>query len=400
MKLLNRFFAKSDKSDKSQLENYIETLFIAKGKQLQIKRHAIEHAIDLIAKTISKSEIQIYRMKNGKILKDDNSKEYYTLNVQPNPNKEATSFFYEVIKKYLDDGEALIVELDGCLYLADTFQVSTSILLPKVYHDVQISDDHGNSLFLSKTFTSADVIYLNLKSSKIKETLDSYYEELGSLIGIASKHYKLNNVSKFRLKIPGGQPKLKDPVTEKELTYDEYKSKITRGLFDEQDAIILLSETFGLEKIDFGSGTSSDEWSKLEKKWSDKVAMTFNIPLDIFYGNKTDKSTSTNDFITFGILPHLQIIEDGLNAKIIGESNYLKGERIRINKLNMKHFDILESANNMDKLFSNGYSHNEINEFIGIPKIDAAWADKHYITKNYENVDLALEGGDENEGTK
>ena len=397
MKILDMLFAKSDRS---QLENYIETLFMAKQKQLQIKRHAIEHAIDLIAKTISKSEIQIYRMKKGKISKDDNSKEYYTLNVQPNPNKEATSFFYEVIKKYLDDGEALIVELDGSLYLADTFQVSTSVLLPKVYYNVQISDDHGNSIFLRKTFTSEDVIYLNLKSSKIKETLDSYYEELGNLIGIASSHYKLNNVSKFRLKIPGGQPKLKDPVTEKELTYDEYKSKITRGLFDEQDAIILLSETFGLEKIDFGSGTSSDEWSKLEKKWSDKVAMTFNIPLDIFYGNKTDKSTSTNDFITFGILPHLQIIEDGLNAKIIGESNYLKGERIRINKLNMKHFDILESANNMDKLFSNGYSHNEINEFIGIPKIDAAWADKHYITKNYENVDLALEGGDENEGTK
>lgn len=397
MKILDMLFAKSDRS---QLENYIETLFMAKQKQLQIKRHAIEHAIDLIAKTISKSEIQIYRMKKGKISKDDNSKEYYTLNVQPNPNKEATSFFYEVIKKYLDDGEALIVELDGGLYLADTFQVSTSVLLPKVYYNVQISDDHGNSIFLRKTFTSEDVIYLNLKSSKIKETLDSYYEELGNLIGIASSHYKLNNLSKFRLKIPGGQPKLKDPITEKELTYDDYKQKITRGLFDEQDAIILLSDTFGLEKIDFGSGTSSDEWSKLEKKWSDKVAMTFNIPLDIFYGNKTDKSTSTNDFITFGILPHLQIIEDGLNAKIIGESNYLKGERIRINRLNMKHFDILESAVNMDKLFSNGYSHNEINEFIGIPRVDAAWADKHYITKNYENVDLALEGGDENEGTK
>lgn len=397
MKILDRWFAKSDKS---QLENYIETLFMAKQKQLQIKRHAIEHAIDLIAKTISKSEIQIYRKKNGKISRDDNSKEYYTLNVQPNPNKEATSFFYEVIKKYLDDGEALIVELDGSLYLADTFQVSTSVLLPKIYYNVQVSDDHGNSIFLRKIFTSENVIYLNLKSSRIKETLDSYYEELGNLIGIASSHYKLNNLYKFRLKVPGGQPKLKDPITEKELTYEDYKQKITRGLFDEQDAIILLSDSFGLEKIDFGTGATSDEWSKLEKKWSDKVAMTFNIPLDIFYGNKTDKSTSTNDFITFGILPHLQIIEDGLNAKIIGESNYLRGERIRINRLNMKHFDILESAVNMDKLFSNGYSHNEINEFIGIPKVDAAWADKHYITKNYENVDLALEGGDENEGTK
>ena len=64
----------------------------------------------------------------------------------------------------------------------------------------------------------------------------------------------------------------------------------------------------------------------------------------------------------------------------------------------MKHLDILESATSMDKLFSNGYSHNEINEFIGLPKIDEEWAGKHYITKNYQNAEIALEGGDGNEG--
>ncbi len=60
----------------------------------------------------------------------------------------------------------------------------------------------------------------------------------------------------------------------------------------------------------------------------------------------------------------------------------------------MKYFDILESSTSMDKLFSNGYSHNEINEFIGLPRIDEEWADEHYITKNYQNAEVALEGGD------
>lgn len=397
MKLIERFFGKTE-NDK--LSEYIDALFMAKKKQLQIKRHAIEHSIDMIAKTISKSEIQIYRRnEKHKIVKVENEQEYYKLNVQPNENEEATSFFYKVIKKYLDEEEALIVCLDGNLYLADSFISASSILFAKTYYNVQISDNNGNSIILKKVFNSDEVIHLNLKASKVKETLDSYYEELGNLIGIASSHYKLNNLHKFRLRFPGGQPTLKDPVSGDDITYEEYKRKVTRGLFEEEDAIVLLSESFGLEKIDFGSGFTSDEWSKLEKKWSDKVAMTYNIPLDIYYGNKTDKSTSTNDFITFGILPHLQLLEDGLNAKIIGMDNYLKGERIKINRLNMKHFDILESATSMDKLFSNGYSHNEINEIIGIQRIDEEWADRHHVTKNYQNVDIELEGGDNSEGT-
>ena len=125
--------------------------------------------------------------------------------------------------------------------------------------------------------------------------------------------------------------------------------------------------------------------------------MSFNIPQDVFYGTKTDKSTSTTDFITFGVLPHLQILEDGLNSKIISKKDYLNGECIKINKLNMQHRDILESANGMDKLFSNGYTHNEINSIAGLPELDEEWANERYITKNYAKLGSVLEGGDDNE---
>ena len=141
MSLFNLF---STKKEEENLQSYVETLLLAKKRQLFVKRHAIEHAIDMIAKTIAKSEIQVYRKsQDGKIKKSENNQEYYKLNIQPNPNEEATSFFYKVIKKYLDDQEALIVCLDNSLYLADSFLSTNSILLPKIYYNVQISDSNN-----------------------------------------------------------------------------------------------------------------------------------------------------------------------------------------------------------------------------------------------------------------
>lgn len=388
-------FKKKIIKTKDGLQDFIDLLIAAKSQQLKVKAHAIEHAIDLISKTISKSEIMVYRQDVDNKIKPLKNDEYYVLNIQPNDNEQGTSFFYNVLNKYLHDEEALIINFNSKLYLADNFNISHDLLMPKTYSNVQISDSHGNTMIFKKVFSANEVIHLDLKNSNIQETLNDYYSELGKLIGVASTHYKLTNSHKFRLKKSGGQPKLMDPETNKQLDYTEYKKRLTKGLFDEEDSVILLSEVFGLEKISFGDVAKSDEWDKLEKKWSDKVATAFNIPLDIFNGNKTDKSTSTNDFITFGVLPHLQILEDGLNAKIIGKTDYLKGECIKINRLNMKHFDILESANSMDKLFADGFSHNEILSVLGMEPLDEEWASKHFITKNYQNADLAMKGGDE-----
>ena len=92
MGLIERLFGKTDNK---KMEEFISAIFSAKKKQLEIKRHAIEHAIDIIAKTISKSEIQVYRLnsKTGKVQKEENDLEYYKLNIRPNVNETATSFF-------------------------------------------------------------------------------------------------------------------------------------------------------------------------------------------------------------------------------------------------------------------------------------------------------------------
>ncbi len=378
-------------------KGFIEWIIGEKSKQLAIKKAAIEHAIDLIARTISKSEIQLYRYdKKTKKVKPKIDDCYYKLNIRPNPNEYGTSFFYRVVSNLLHEGEALILEIDGYLYLADSFDTSSSILYKRIYSNIILKDDKGNSFQLDKTYNSDEAIYLSLGDSKINEVLNDYFNELGKLLGVAATQYLSNNTPKWKIITPGEQPAIYDRETGKKISYDDYKKKITEGLFDETESIVLISDMLKLEKINGDKETTSNDYRELEKKWSDEVASAFNIPLDVFYGSKTDKSTGTNDFISFSVVPILRILEDGMNAIIIKKNEYLKGDRIYINKLNMKHFDIFDSANSLDKLFGDGFSHNDLRGFLDIPQVDEDWANEHNVTKNYGNVKKTSgKGGDE-----
>lgn len=383
--------------ESSDVNNFIDFITNEKSKQLAIKEKAIEHAIDLIARTISKSEIQIYRYDSKKKKVEPKIDEYYyKLNIKPNHNEYGTSFFYRVVSKLLHDEEALIIEIDHNLYLAESFDSNNSILYQKTYSNIVLSDVDGNTFPMDKSYKADEVIHLTLGGSRINEVLESYFGDFGKLLGISSSQYKSNNIPKWKLLTPGSQPAIYDRETKKEISYEEYKKKITDGLFDEEESIILLSEALKLEKINGDKPSTSEDYRNLERKWSDEVANAFNIPLDVFYGSKTDKSTGTNDFISFAVVPILRILEDGMNGTIIKKKEYLNGDRIYINKLNMKHFDIFDSANSLDKLFGDGFSHNDLRYFLDIPQVDEDWADEHNFTKNYGNVkDLSGKGGDE-----
>ena len=79
---------------KQKEETKFLDLFLGKKvKELYIKDLMIEHAVDLISKTISKCEIKIFRhdKKENKV-KETIDDIYYRLNVRVNPNEEASSF--------------------------------------------------------------------------------------------------------------------------------------------------------------------------------------------------------------------------------------------------------------------------------------------------------------------
>lgn len=371
----------------NDIKNYIYTL-------------AEAHAIDLIAKTIAKCEIQTFENIKGKVQKNKGEL-YWTLNIQPNPNEKGTSFIYKLITKLLTDQKALILInkklKTNYLYVADTFDTDNNILYGKTFNNITITDDEGNSLAIRKTYNSENSTYFSIKNDDLVKASTDFSNNTNKILKAIQKSFIRNNTSKWRLKNPGNQPTLIDPETKKPISYEEYKDKITEGLLSEEEAIVLLSEQFGLEELNAqnkANNKNSNDYESIFKKIGDQVAQKWNIPLDIFYGSKTEKSTGTNDFITFAVEPYFELLEDGFNLSLVGKESYLKGEYVEFNKHNITHRDILDSATGIDKLTSSRFSRNEINELLGLPLIDEDWANEHYITKNYANV----KGGAEEDG--
>ena len=179
----------------------------------------------------------------------------------------------------------------------------------------------------------------------------------------------------------------------KEISYESYAEKITNGLLSDEEAVVLLSEAFDLINLNKDSKESLTDYKDLVKKIGDSVANNYDIPLDLFYGTKTEKSTANDDFISFSVDFYYNGIEDGLNDGLVGQKSYCEGERIQFNKYAIFHKDIIDSANGIDKLVSSTFSRNEINEFLNLPYIDENWANEHNLTKNYGNV----KGGVKNE---
>lgn len=367
---------------KSNLENYIYTL-------------AEAHAIDIIARTIAKCEIQTFEMKNNKI-QENRGELYWTLNIQPNYIETGTKFIYKLLTKLLIDGTALILinqlSNKNLLYVAETYSSNNKILTGKTFSNITVEDDEGNSINLNKIYDSNNTIYYSLKNSGLKTASENFKINTAKLLKASQKSFIKSNTTKWKLKSPGPQFALKDAETNEVITREAYKEKMTEGLMSDEDAIVLLSEYFNLENLTQNNSKSLTDYEGIFKKIGDTVAQKWNIPLDIFYASKTEKSTGTDDFVTMALDIYFELLEDGFNSSLVGKQDYLKGEYVKFNRLNINHRDLIDKASGWDKLISNGFSFNQLSKFLGLPTIDEDWANEHYITKNYANVKGGAEG--------
>jgi len=382
-------FDKLFKNSNGELINIFDVLLGTDELQNYIYTLAEAHSIDLIAKTISKCEIQTFEIKENKI-KKNKGELYWTLNYQPNYNENGTRFLYKLVTKLLVDKTALVIinrtPRANLLYVADSYNADKEILRGKTFNNVVITDDEGNSLNLKKTYNLDNSIYYSLKNSELNVASERFKENTSKILKAAQRNFIQSNVSKWRLKNPGNQPTIQDSETKKAVSYDEYKKKITDGLFSEEDAIVLLAEMFDLVNLNKDNNKNVNDLENIMNKIGNSVAQKWNIPLDVFWGNKTEKSTGNNDFITFAVDPYFELLEDGFNISLVGKEGILNEEYIAFNRLNINHRDLIDKASGWDKLISNGFSFNQLSEFLGLPTINEDWANEHYITKNYANV--------------
>lgn len=381
------FFFKSKSGEKLP---YSEVISV-EVKKLALSKMAIDKAVGMIAHAIAKSEFVVQR-KDGRV----RDHVYWILNVRPNPNETATDFWITAIKKLLTEDECLICSMSGMLYIIDTYTSDNAVMLPRIYRNVYIKSN-GETYKLNKNFRADDVIHLRAQNKKVRRYLESVLKMYNDTVSAIAAAKKLGSTPKFTMDIPGQLPVIRtkdENGKERNLTIDEYKKSIKKLLESDDIEVLLNQNGMKIEQLKTETGTTSEDIVKIANEIFTECAFAFDIPKAVFLGEITEKADSTNEFITYAVGWIKELIDDSLNAKMVGEDSYLKGERIWIDMSRYKHRDLVESAANLDKLRSIGFNFDEILEAVGREPLNTEFSQERVVTKNYTN-DLGGEGSEE-----
>lgn len=353
---------------------------------------AMEKAEGMISKAIAKSEIVI---SDGHDQVHDDT--YYRLNVQPNDAQCGTDFWGSVSKRLLKEGECLVVIVGGKLYVATNWTMNNLVLLPKTYTGVSITDG-TDEISLNRGFSADEVLHIKYDNRKIRAYMARSMKKYDDALSAATEMVKIAATAKFKWKLDANLSfrERKADGTEKLLTADNVADKLKRQLEDKGIQIIREQTGTSLEYMSIDSKVTASDMRTIAEAIDEETAKAYDIPLSVFNGNVTEKSDATNEFITFAVQPIAEAITDAMNAKLIGQDAYVRGERAYIWLARFKHADLLDAANSLDKLRGIGFNLDEIREAVGYPALNTDFSTSRALTKNYATEGTAEAGtGDE-----
>ena len=149
----------------------------------------------------------------------------------------------------------------------------------------------------------------------------------------------------------------------------------------------------------YGSGSrSAEDFLKLRKDLFETVAGAMHIPQSMMMGNITNMADVIGAFLTFGADPYADMITEALNKRA-GYDNFARGNRYEVDTRRILHRDTFAIATNISTLVGSGtYCVDEIRELLGEAPLNEWWSRKHFITKNFEEIERFLKTQGQQEG--
>lgn len=364
---------------KGEIEDLLQYITLNMNK-IQMAALAKEKAESMIAKAIAKSEIVV---STGTERRTDEA--YFRLNIRPNDNETGTDFWFKAVKTLLEEGECLIVRLNGKYYRAESFQKDKFVLMSKTYTNVTVTDGY-DSVSLQRPFRSDEVLHLRYSSDKMRMFTDNVLRTYNDTLSALNSIQQMKNTPKFKYKIDANMSfREKDANgADKKLTVNDVIRRLTEQLTSTD--IVVMKETAGtsLEYLDVKATASTADIKNMSAEINAACAMAYDIPESVFGGTITEKSDATNEFITYAVSPVAEIISDTLNGKIVGQEDYEKGERCFVWLAHFKHKDVIDAAGQLDKLRSIGFTLDEIREMVGYEALHTDFSTERALTKNYQ----------------
>ena len=348
-----------------------------------LRELAFNTCVSLIANAIGKVEFKTYR-GNEEI----QEKEFYTFNIEPNINQNSTVFLHKLIYKLYSDNEALVISVkkrgsdDDMLLVADSFAVEEYAEKENVYSGVVV-----DTLDYHKNFKERDVLHFKLNSQDIKIYLDMMNQSYARLYQAAENYYRRSHNPRLKVHV--------DRMAQGDEDFDGNFAKMVEKQikpFLTNDRAIL-PEFDGYTYTDMTESSAGGDSADIRSLVNDiftLAARCFNIPPVLLFGDVAGTADAMERWLTVCIDPLCDQLQEEINRKRYGYDAWKRGDYIRIDTSNIRHFDIFGNATNIEKLIGSGaFSINDVRRAAGQAVINEEWANQYYITKNFSTVEQA-----------
>ena len=342
-------------------------------------------SVTIIANAISK-----VRWRTFIRLEETEGMDYYRLNVQPNQNQNSSRFWQSLVAQLYLHNEALVIPdplNPGQYLIADEYQKDVKGIKPWRFYEVSV-----NGFEFEQSFFMHDVFYFQLSNKKVADLLQGVYRSHEELIRAAKSSYRSNRSRKAILRVDAFRS------TDEEKIKQEARNmqKQFQALLGEQNGLAILPK--GQEFADATSKTteSTRDIRSLIDDIYDMTARAFGIPVVLIKGDVAGSRDAVRYLLTFAIEPLVDLIETELTSKLYSYGDWQRGSKLTADTSMVEHMTIIELAQNGASLISSGYySVNEIRRKMKEPPIPEDWANRHWMTLNYESAERA--GNEEEE---
>lgn len=352
--------------------------------EIAIDAFTLQIAINFIASCIAKCKFKTY--KNNKQYKGE---EYYSWNIQPNKNQNSAEFIQQIVSKMILNNECLVVFVNGEYFVADNFTRVEFGINEDYFENVTVKN-----LSFQKRFYMHEVFYYKYNNENIRIYINSLMYNYNEILSLAKGKYKRAGGRKGTIKL--------DVIKKGDEKYDKqiddlFNSKFKEYFENENSVLSLPKGVEYTENTGEGSKKQANELNDIIKLIDDsfiRVSQALKIPPALLKGEIANIKDVVNNFISFCIDPIVQVIETENNRKLYDKNDLLNGVYMKVDTALIQHIDVISIAEKIDKLIASGLtSIDELLDILGLPVINEEWSQKHWITKNYQDITNVEEGG-------
>ncbi|MCD8152041.1 MAG: phage portal protein [Clostridiales bacterium] len=345
---------------------------------------ALYTSVTLIADLIAGCKIRVF--EDNKPVKNE---KWYVFNISANPNQTPAQVISDWITKMYIKGEALIVPLSKNLYVAESFSREEYPVKGDVFKNICI----GSNFQSNRSFKADGVYYIRQSDPQIKKLFNSVFEVYADLLEYSKKASAQGSGEKYAMQI--GDYRSGTPAEEKEYL-DGVQERL--ATFVKADSAALpLTKNQTIQRLSSATATNSTDYTALRKDVYNIAAEILHLPAGLLDGSLTAVDQVLNQALTTAIDPLVNKINQELTRKTYSREQAMKGCRVFVDVSSIRHVDVIEKANEIYNLIASGVvCIDEARGLCRLPELNTDWSEKHYITKNYEEVGKTdpLEGGE------